>query len=81
MCVCVYSPSSISFPGDNFESSKSLVSDMETVLQVGHLEEFNFNQVLKVQTDQMTSSKHPATWVNRGFVWAFLDQSTEMEHY
>lgn len=45
---------------DNFESSESLVSDMETVLQVGHLEKFNFNQVLKVQTDQMTSSKHLA---------------------
>ena len=37
---------------------------METVLQVGHLEKFNFNQVLKVQTDQMTSSKHLALgWI------------------
>ena len=60
--VCLHSllPASISFPGDNFESSNSLVSDTETVLQVGHLEKFNFNQVLKLQTDQMTSSKHPA---------------------
>ena len=62
VCVCPHSllPSLHLLPWDNFESSKSLVSDMETVLQVGHLEKFNFNQALKVQTDQMTSSKHLA---------------------
>lgn len=60
MCVFTYSVPALSFPGDNFKSSKSLITDTETVLSLGHLEKFNFNQVLELQTDRVISLKNPA---------------------